>query len=70
METSLCKELGEASQLRGGTHVPSEKDLKQYLNRVEGLEQDRVGQSPSLLGMDLTSLLHLSHSGKEAEEIS
>lgn len=45
MESSLCKELGESEVCVGcqaTTHLPSEDELKKYLNRVEGLEQTLV----------------------------
>ena len=42
METSLCKELGEKSQLSMKSSLPSEDALKCYLHRVEGLEQTLV----------------------------
>ncbi len=41
MESSMCKSLGEVSQLKEvykNETVPSENDLKTYRNRVEDLE--------------------------------
>lgn len=42
METSLCIELDEKSQLNDKAHLPTEEELKLYLQRVENLEQTLV----------------------------
>jgi hypothetical protein len=42
METSLCKELGEQTQPCGKSQIPSEEELKRFLQRVETLERTLV----------------------------
>ena len=40
MEISLCKELGDRCEISASkTHLPSEEELREYLQRVEKLEQ-------------------------------
>ena len=43
MENSLCKDLGEKSRLPGKSYLPSEEELKSYLQKVENLEYTLVG---------------------------
>lgn len=47
MENSLCKDLGEKSKLPGKSHLPSEEELKQYLQGVENLEHTLVSMHGS-----------------------
>lgn len=47
MESALCKELRETSEVCVGSltaHLPSEDELKNYLRRVEELEQTLVSR--------------------------
>lgn len=48
MEKSMCKALGQVSQLKAvyvSDTVPSEEDLKTYRNRVDDLDFTLVRQS-------------------------
>ena len=42
MESSLCKELGEKASVSSKSEVPSEEELKRFLQRVETLEHTLV----------------------------
>ena len=42
MESSLCKDLGEKSHLPAKSYLPSEEELKTYLQKVENLEYTLV----------------------------
>lgn len=42
MENSLCKEMGETTQPCCKSQVPSEEELKSFLQRVETLEHALV----------------------------
>ncbi len=44
MESSLCKDLGEKSHLPGKSYLPSEEELKNFLQKVENLEYTLVSQ--------------------------
>lgn len=44
MESSLCKELGEKSHLPGKSYLPSEEELKSYLQKVENMEYSLVSE--------------------------
>ena len=42
MEVSLCKEMGEKTQPYSKSQVPSEEELKKFLQQVEALEHTLV----------------------------
>ena len=42
MESSLCKELGEKTKSYSKSQIPSEKELKCFLQNVESLEKTLV----------------------------
>ena len=44
MESSLCRDLGEKSHLPGKSYLPSEQELKNYLQKVENMEYTLVSE--------------------------